>query len=73
MKQLTPSEALFGFCAWLTSREPVTIMSSVHDCSHVATLIDKFCEVNRLEMPEPGWIEGLTHPDEEDIDEPTKN
>jgi hypothetical protein len=50
-KKLTPSEALFGFCEWLTTREKETVMASNVDCSDIAEKIKLFCEINDLKEP----------------------
>jgi hypothetical protein len=56
--ELSASEALYGFCGWLTSRREVTCMSERHDAACIAELIKRFCEVNRLSEPRTAW-EGL--------------
>jgi hypothetical protein len=62
VKQMTASEALFGFCGWLTSREKKTIMSSTDDAGNIAELISEFCKVNNLDEPRDNWTDLLTHP-----------
>ena len=47
--KLTASEALFGFCAWLTSRKERTIMSSSDDTTPVTELLNRFCEIHELD------------------------
>ncbi len=61
-ERLTASEALFGFCGWLTSRKEKTIMSSSDDCTPVIELIKQFCDENKLEGPKEGWENNLIHP-----------
>ena len=51
-EELSPSGALFGFGAWLTSRKKPVTMSSKHDAAIVAELIDEFIEKQGLENPE---------------------
>lgn len=60
--QLSGSEAVYGFCGWLTSRKETTIMSSKHDASCIAVLIEEFCKVNELTEPQHGWEKILKHP-----------
>ena len=60
--QLSGSEALFGFVAWLTCRDEITHMGSTEDCAHPADLIKEFCEINHLTDPREGWSDLLTHP-----------
>jgi len=52
---LSASEALFGFCRWLSSREQPTTMSYKHNVSRVAKLVERFCEANELSKPGQGW------------------
>lgn len=65
-KALSASEALFGFCAWLTGREK-RVSFSAHDNAGVAAdLITEFCRTNDLKEPRPNWTKRLTHPKEAD-------
>ncbi len=48
---LTPSEALFGFAGWITTRKEQVVASSKDDAAVWARLIDEFCKANKL--PEP--------------------
>ena len=63
-RELKGSEALFGFCGWLTTREEVTIMSSKNDAAGIADLIKLFCDTQRpkLSDPEDGWDKWLRQP-----------
>ena len=63
MKELSASEALFGFAAWLSAREDITQMSFKHDCAVVAERVSEFCTANNLSEPEDGWPEKLVYPD----------
>ena len=54
-RELTGSEAIYGFCAWLSTRKEVTKMSSKHDCAIIADLIKEFCDVNELSEPAGDW------------------
>lgn len=60
--KLTGSEAIYGFCGWLTTRKEVTQMSSKHDCAIIADLIDEFCKANNLSEPSDYWHKSLVHP-----------
>lgn len=66
-RQLSASEAIFGFCGWLTSSEKETIMSSRHECGVIVDLIKRFCEINKLDEPAPDWSEYLQHPKREQL------
>jgi 2'-5' RNA ligase len=65
--ELSGSEALFGFCGWLTTRDKPTTMSSHDDCGHIADLIGTFCKTNALSDPRDDWNKKLTHPKEDSI------
>ncbi len=60
---VTPSEALFGFVAWLTTRtDPVTFGAS-HNASPACDLVGEFCKVNSLPEPREGiYPNNLTMP-----------
>lgn len=60
--QLSASEAIFGFCGWLTSRDERTIMSASDDAPIIADLIQLFCDTNKLIEPRDGWENKFTHP-----------
>ena len=61
-EELTGSEAVYGFVAWLTTCEEVTTMGKGHDCGLVADLVKEFCDVNKLSEPRHNWSDYLTHP-----------
>ena len=62
--ELLGSEALFGFCGWLTSRDKPTTMSSHDECGRIADLVGAFCKTNDLSDPRDGWDKKLIHPKE---------
>jgi hypothetical protein len=64
LDKLTASEALYGFCGWLTSRAEKTVMSSTDDAGCVAGLVAEFCKANNLQNPRDGWDGNLVHPKE---------
>ena len=41
---LTASEAIYGFCGWLTTQKKVTKMGASNDCGNIAKKIYKFCK-----------------------------
>ena len=61
-KELSPSEAVYGFVAWLSGREEVTKMGSKNDCANLADKIQLFCETNNLTDPKDHWEKNLIHP-----------
>lgn len=59
---LTGSEAIYGFCSWLTTRDKKTIMSSSNDAGIIAELIETFCDENNLRDPRENFTDYLTIP-----------
>ena len=59
---LNPSEAIYGFAAWLTSRDEKTVMSASDDAAPIVELIKQFCEVNCLPEVSKQWPNNLIHP-----------
>jgi len=62
----SPSEALYGFAAWLSTRRTPVIVSRHNDSAVVADLVKRFCEVNNWEAPEKGWEHEIEMPSSED-------
>lgn len=60
--KMSASEAIYGFCGWLTTKEERTVMSSKHNCAPIADKIKEFCETNELNDPIDGWEKNLKHP-----------
>lgn len=60
--ELTASEALFGFSAWLSTRQEKTVFSSSSNCAPIAELIKDFLNSNQLSEPRKGWENLLVHP-----------
>ena len=62
--QLSGSEAIFGFCAWLTTRKEQTIMGSTDDAAPIVQLIGTFCDDNALPDPRDNYTDYLTIPED---------
>ena len=60
--KMTASEAIYGFCAWLTTRDKKTVMSASDDSGAICDLVKMFCEENKLPDPRPAWTTNLVHP-----------
>jgi hypothetical protein len=60
--KLTASEAVYGFTAWLTTRDEITTMGSSQECSNIAKLCEQFVTENNLDKPRDGWENNLIHP-----------
>ena len=59
---LSPSEAIFGFAAWLTCREEVITVGATETAGKIAELAGEFTRTNNLEPPRDGWEKDLIHP-----------
>ncbi|KKK55956.1 hypothetical protein LCGC14_3069370 [marine sediment metagenome] len=55
-------EAVYGFCAWLTTRPEKTVMSSKDDAAGICDLIEEFRKANGLPEPRENYADDLTHP-----------
>lgn len=64
-EEISASEALFGFCGWLTSRKEKTKMSSSDNAAPIAELINKFNKVNKLKAPRENFADYLKRIKEE--------
>lgn len=59
MDKLTASEAIYGFVAWLTTRDEITTMGADHDCTPLPPLIDEFCKAHDLADPRADYHHNL--------------
>lgn len=59
---MSASEAVFGFVAWLTSRSERITMSSKDEAGVACDLVVEFCKTNHLAEPRTGWTDALIHP-----------
>lgn len=57
-----PSEVLYMFLGWLTSRDESVQFGKFHDSSRAIDLIEAFCRENNLDPPREGWEKNLSHP-----------
>lgn len=60
--QLSGSEAVYGFAAWLTTKNEPVVISAHKDAAYVCDLVSQFCEINNLDEPRSNWTNNLTHP-----------
>ena len=56
---LSPSEALYGFCGWITTRKQVVKASGRHDAAVWADLVKTYCEHQGFQEPVKGWDKNL--------------
>jgi len=61
--QLSGSEAVYGFSAWLTCQNREVIAGAHHDAAIWAELVDTFCKANNLSEPREQWSTLLVHPE----------
>lgn len=61
-KTLNPSEAVYGFAAWLTTRSESIIIGSNHNATPIVDLVASFCKENNLPEVSPDWPNNLIHP-----------
>lgn len=62
--KISASEALYGFCGWLTTRDEVVELSSTKDAAPIAELIGRFCTVNKLQEPRVNYTDYYILPKE---------
>lgn len=60
--ELSASEAVYGFCAWLTTQPGIIKMGASENCTPVCDAIGVFCKENTLSEPRDGWEKVLKHP-----------
>jgi len=61
-EQMSQSETLYGFMAWLTTRQEPLHIGWEYDCAPVPVLIDAFCKANGLKSPRENWEENYKVP-----------
>lgn len=64
--EMSASEAVFGFCAWLTGREELVVFLKNHNSDSIDGLIKEFCKINELAKPRKTWINNLVFPKEKE-------
>lgn len=60
-KPTSPSEALFAFMGWLTTRRrQAGPFSSTHNAAQAADLVKEYCDLQGWDEPREGWETLLT-------------
>lgn len=59
---LTPSEALYAFCAWISTRDQQIAIGSSSECGILVELIEQFRQANNLPPPRHNYQIYLKHP-----------
>jgi len=62
VKKASPSEALYGFVAWLTARFDQATFSQHNDSAAALELVERFRKLNGWPEPRDGWEEGIKYP-----------
>lgn len=60
--KITATDALYGFCAWLTTREKSVTFSSKHNAGTIADLINTFIKANNLPDPSKKYPNNFVMP-----------
>jgi hypothetical protein len=68
MENMKATDALFGFAAWLTTREEVVAFGGSESAAPAAELVGKFVEANDLGEPSPEYPESFVMPVESSQD-----
>ncbi len=59
---LNPTEALFGFVSWLTTREQTLKIGPKEDAAPLAELLQEYVNVNKLPHTRPDWMDRIRTP-----------
>lgn len=62
MDKLSASEAIYGFVSWMTTRDEKLSIGADSDCAPFPSLIEEFCEANKLSPVGEDWPMNLIHP-----------
>ena len=54
---LNSTEAVYGFAAWLTTRDRTLLIGAKHDTSEMARLVALFCTENNLPVADMSTCE----------------
>lgn len=58
-ESLSPSEAVYGFAGWLTTRDEPVTLSGHHNAAIAAELVDEYVKKQGFEEPRENWHEEL--------------
>tara|TARA_Y100000310_G_scaffold161719_1_gene161612 strand:+ start:245 stop:466 length:222 start_codon:yes stop_codon:yes gene_type:complete len=65
-ERITASEAVYGFAAWLTTRDKAVIFGAKHNAGVAVGLIKEWLDVNKLDDPRDGiYPNNLVMPERE--------
>lgn len=62
-EKLSPSESVYAFAAWLTSRKQKTVMSAADLATPAADRVNEFVKANKLKEPRESYHKNIVHPD----------
>lgn len=60
--KITASEAIFGFCGWITSRKEELTVGAAIPCGAIIELITEWCKVNNLVDPRDRYSDYIVQP-----------
>ena len=63
-EHMSASEALYGFCGWITTMKNGKLVGARYDAGFWANLVHEFCKIHNLPEPRKGWEEVLQYPEE---------
>jgi len=58
-KEMNPTEALFGFMSWLTTREDPVTLSSHNEPTDILSLLEEWIDEHDLPECRLGWEESI--------------
>lgn len=62
MEKVLPSEAVYGFAAWVSSKDEL-IGTPLEQCALLAEWVQEYCMVNNFESPREGvYPKNLEYP-----------
>lgn len=64
--KVSPSEALYGFVAWLTTRFDQVTFSQHNDSAAAVDLVERYRKANGWDPPRKGYEEDLETPSLQD-------
>jgi len=67
---VSPSEAIFAFAGWLTSRPVVLPVGSTADAALMADLVKQFVDANGWAEPREGWTGNISIPQNQGAEPP---
>ena len=64
--EINAAEAVYGFAAWLTTRNDTVVFGATNDCAIASELVNEFCLHNEFALPRNGYENNFLFPTVED-------